>query len=120
MHHYRINEIEKSKTRPGFIGSFVHGDRMTLAHWVIEKGAPLALHAHENEQILYVIEGHLHFDEPSHTDVKSGEGIVFSPNETHGGTAFERTVCIDIFSPVREDFKKMMQLRSAKENKESK
>lgn len=104
MRHYRIEDEPKSTERAGFTGTFVHSDRMTLAHWVIEKGSPLAIHRHENEQILFVIEGHLHFEEPAHVDVRPGEGIVFAPNEPHGGTAFERTVCIDIFCPVREDF----------------
>lgn len=110
MEIFRVNDIPKMKSRPGFIGSFVHGKSMTLAHWVIEKGAPLATHSHEHEQILFVIEGHMHFSEPSHVDVKAGEGIVFPSNEPHGGVAYERSVCVDIFSPPREDFKTMMKI----------
>ena len=110
MKHYRIKDIAKFLDRPGFAGTFVHSERMTLAHWVVDKGGPLALHNHENEQILYVIEGHLRFDSPDGPiDVLPGEGIVFAPDEPHGGTAIERTECIDIFCPAREDFKKIME-----------
>ena len=107
MINYKIKDIEKFLDRPGFTGTFVHSERMTLAHWIIEKDTSLALHSHEHEQILYVIEGHLRFDSPDgQIDVYPGEGIVFLSNIPHGGIAVERTVCIDVFCPVREDFVK--------------
>jgi len=110
MKNYKIKDIAKYLDRPGFIGSFVHGERMSLTHWIIEKDTTLALHSHENEQILFVIEGHLRFDFPDGPiDVYPGEGIVFASNEPHGGMAVEKTVGIDIFCPVREDFKKAME-----------
>jgi quercetin dioxygenase-like cupin family protein len=110
MENYKIKDISKYLDRPGFTGTFVHGDKMTLVHWIIEKGTQLALHSHENEQILYVIEGCLRFDKPNgQIDVFPGEGIVFPHDEPHGGVAIEKTICIDIFSPVREDFKKAME-----------
>ena len=110
MRNYKINNIAKFLDRPGFTGTFVHGKRTTLSHWIIEKGTSLAVHSHENEQTLYVIEGQIRFDTPDGPiDVYSGEGMVFAPNEPHGGTAIERTECIDVFCPVREDFKKAME-----------
>ena len=110
MKNYKIKDVAKFLDRPGFTGTFVHGERTTLAHWIIEKGTPLALHSHEHEQTLYVIEGHTRFDSPDGPiDVYPGEGIVFAPDEPHSGIAVERTVCIDIFCPVREDFKKAME-----------
>jgi len=110
MKNYKIKDIAKYLDRPGFTGSFVHGERMSLTHWIIEKDTTLAIHNHENEQILFVIEGHLRFDSSDTSiDVYPGEGIVFAPNEPHGGMAVERTVCIDVFCPVRDDFKKAME-----------
>jgi quercetin dioxygenase-like cupin family protein len=108
--NYKIKDIAKFLDRPGFTGTFIHGERMTLSHWVIEKDTSLAMHSHENEQILFVIEGHLRFELPEGTlDVYPGEGMVFPTHEPHGGIAIERTVCIDVFCPVREDFKKAME-----------
>jgi quercetin dioxygenase-like cupin family protein len=110
MKNYKIKDISKYLDRPGFTGTFVHGERMTVVHWIIEKDSILALHDHEHEQILYVMEGCLRFDSADGPiDVYPGEGIVFASNEPHGGTAIERTVCIDVFCPVREDFKKAME-----------
>jgi quercetin dioxygenase-like cupin family protein len=107
MRNYKIKDIVKYLDRPGFTGSFVHSERMTLSHWIIEKGTTLAVHSHEHEQVLYVIEGHLRFDSgDGQIDVHPGEGMVFPSCEPHGGTAVERTECIDVFCPVREDFKK--------------
>ncbi|MCL1875792.1 MAG: cupin domain-containing protein [Synergistaceae bacterium] len=110
MKNYKISNISKFLDRPGFTGTFVHGERMSLVHWIIEKDTPLALHSHENEQILFVLEGCLRFDSPvGQIDVFPGEGIVFAPDEPHSGIAVETTVCLDAFCPVREDFIKAME-----------
>ena len=110
MKSYKIKDIPKYLDRPGFTGTFVHGERITFTHWIIEKGTPLALHSHEHEQITYVIEGCLRFDTPDgQIDVLPGEGMVFPSNEPHSGVAIEKTICVDAFCPVREDFKKAME-----------
>jgi len=38
-----------------------------------------------------------------------GQGIVFAGGEAHGGFAHEDCLVIDVFCPVREDFKKLQQ-----------
>lgn len=111
MKPYQLDRIKKYTKRPGFTGSFVHGDSLSLTHWVLEKGAVLAPHAHPHEQISFVISGRMQFDREGQEPlvVEPGDFVVFPSNETHGGLVLEAAVVVDAFSPVREDFKKEME-----------
>ena len=110
MKTYKSSEIKKFDKRPGMLGTFVHGEGVTLTHWVLDKDAVLPSHSHRHEQISCVFSGKMRFE----TDgceakvVEAGDFAVFAPNETHGGTALENSVVFDAFSPAREDFKAEM------------
>ena len=110
MKTYRSEEIKKFDKRPGMVGTFVHGETLSLTHWTFAKDAVLAPHSHPHEQITYVAEGVIRFDREGQESlvVRKGGFAVFAPNEVHGGTALEDTIAIDAFSPAREDFKKEM------------
>jgi quercetin dioxygenase-like cupin family protein len=107
---YKSAEMGKFDKRPGLVGTFAHGDKVTLAHWSFEKDAILASHSHRHEQITYVVSGKIRFDSPDGeaTVVEAGGFAVFAPNEPHGGAALEDSIVLDAFSPAREDFKEEM------------
>ena len=110
MQPFKIDDIPKFTDRPGFAGSFVHSGHMSLTHWVIQKGAPLARHSHPHEQITYVVAGLLEFDTPQgKVALGPGEGMVFPGGEEHGGVALETSTVVDVFCPCREDFKAAME-----------
>ena len=110
MKTYKSAEMKKFTKRPGLIGTFVHGKDLTLAHWLFEKGMPLASHSHTHAQISYVVSGKVRFEagDGSAKVVEAGDFVVFAPNETHGGLALEDSLVLDAFSPAREDFKEEM------------
>ena len=106
MKTYKSSEIKKFDKRPGMIGTFAHGEGVTLSHWTFDKDAELASHSHRHEQITYVVSGKVRFETDNGVKVvEAGDFAVFAPNETHGGTALENSVVLDAFSPAREDFK---------------
>ena len=110
MKAFKIDSIAKYLDRPGFTGTFVHTDQVTLAHWIIEKGTLLARHEHPQEQITYVLSGKMGFDTPDGQVVLGpGEGMAFEGGEPHQGTALETSVLLDVFCPVREDFREAMK-----------
>ena len=111
MKNYSSDKIKKYDKRPGLVGTFVHGDSLSLTHWAFAKDAVLAPHSHHNEQITYVVSGAISFDREGGEPLvaRAGDFVVFAPNETHGGKALEDTIAIDAFSPAREDFKKEME-----------
>ncbi len=59
MKPFDIATIEKFTGRPGFIGTFVHSEKATVAHWEIAKGTELAFHSHPHEQITLLLSGKL-------------------------------------------------------------
>ena len=80
---------------------------MTIAYWDVIKGAEVPEHAHENEQIMQVLEGTFEFTVNGKTATYGVGDIVVIPSfAKHSGRALTACKLMDIFSPVREDYKK--------------
>jgi quercetin dioxygenase-like cupin family protein len=83
-------------------------DRVTLAQIDLEAGALVPTHAHEHEQISYILEGNLRFwlgeNEGQTVDVRAGELLHIPSNLPHRAEALERTLAADVFSPPRRDW----------------
>lgn len=84
----------------------VHTEWMTVAYWDFEPGGTVHAHAHPHEQVSNVLDGvfEMVVDGKSYR-LEPGVVLVISPNATHGGTAVTACKLIDIFSPVREDYR---------------
>lgn len=101
-----LDQIEEKQILPGLFVKFVHSDNMTLAYWRFEPGAELPLHNHINEQVVNVIEGEIELvvgDETHH--LKPGVVMVLPPSIPHSGKALTAARVIDVFYPLREDYK---------------
>ena len=106
MKPFAIATIKPFTGRPGFIGKFIHTEHATLAHWEIKAGTELVEHSHPHEQTTLLLSGKLELHASGASTMLSPcEGVVFAGGETHRGFAHEDCVAIDIFCPVREDFK---------------
>jgi quercetin dioxygenase-like cupin family protein len=81
---------------------------MMLAHVYLEKGCVVPRHAHENEQLTYILEGVLRFwlgdDESDVIDVAAGEVLHIPPQLPHKAEALETTLDVDVFCPPRQDW----------------
>ena len=81
-------------------------ENMTIAYWDIKQGSVLPEHSHPHEQTTNVISGTLEMTiDGSTKPVKFGEVVAIKSNVIHSGTALTDCVVIDVFSPVREDYK---------------
>jgi quercetin dioxygenase-like cupin family protein len=83
----------------------IHTETMTLARIILSEGAVVPSHHHVSEQIATVVEGRLRFrvgDEER--EVVAGESVSIPADVPHEVTALERSVVMDVFSPVREDW----------------
>jgi quercetin dioxygenase-like cupin family protein len=90
----------------GITARVVTGASMTVAHVTLDEGAVLAEHAHENEQIVNVIDGELELTVEGEAHVLvPGKVMVLPPNITHSGRALTDVYVVDVFHPVREDFR---------------
>lgn len=79
---------------------------MTFAYWNIRKGAPLPEHSHPHEQVANVIEGKFELKVNNESKIlEPGDVAVIPPNTKHSGKAITNCKIIDVFCPVREDYK---------------
>ncbi len=108
VRHYRVAELPREELTPLLSRSLITGDRAMLAHVYLKKGAVVPMHAHDNEQITYVLEGALKFrigDEgPQNLIVRSGEVLHLPSNVPHEAEALEDTLDVDVFTPPRQDW----------------
>ncbi len=82
-----------------------YNDDLMLCEVSLERGTAVAPHAHPHVQAIYVVRGRLSLEREGRTDtLTAGESCALGPNESHGVTALEDTVVLDVFHPVREDF----------------
>jgi quercetin dioxygenase-like cupin family protein len=106
MKHVKIAEIEPREIMTGFHGRLVHSDNMTFAYWNIDAGATLPEHAHMHEQVVNVIEGEFELTVDDETKVlRSGEVACIPSNASHSGKAIQDSYILDVFYPVREDYR---------------
>jgi quercetin dioxygenase-like cupin family protein len=81
------------------------GERATLAEITLSRGAIVPAHTHPHEQIGYVASGRVLFEiNGEKRELSRGAGYLIPSGLSHEVTALEDAVCIDVFSPVREEF----------------
>lgn len=101
-----LSDIKKTELIPGFNVRFVHSEKATLAFWDIRAGSILPEHSHFHEQIAQLIEGSFELTiDGITTALKPGMLAVIPPNAVHSGIALTDCKMVDVFSPVREDYK---------------
>lgn len=94
------------KVLEGLYGKFIHTEQMSIVRWRFEAGANLPAHNHPHEQVTMLLEGELELQvEDKNYTLKPGDAVPIAPDLSHSGTAKTATVALDIFSPVREDFR---------------
>jgi quercetin dioxygenase-like cupin family protein len=103
----RAAEVEAVEMVPGVWRRTLNfGERLMVVQVTLEEGVVVPVHRHPHEQITYVVEGQLAMEVEGQTHVLgSGDSLLFPGDVEHGGTAIERTLVIDTFSPPREDYK---------------
>lgn len=102
----RLRDVEAQQLLPGGRVRFVHSDNMTLAYWDFEPDVPLPEHAHPHEQVTNVIEGVFDLTmEGKTTRLEAGMVAVIPPDASHSGKSITECRIIDVFYPVREDYR---------------
>ena len=82
------------------------GERTLVSEVTFERGGIVPMHSHPHEQTGYVVSGAIEFTLGDRTVVlRTGEGYLIPGNVPHGCLALEASVAVDVFSPVREEYK---------------
>jgi quercetin dioxygenase-like cupin family protein len=90
---------------PGLTRRYVTGDQTTLGVFNFEKGAIVPEHQHPNEQVTYILSGHVEVTVAGRPyQVRAGQVIIIPANTPHRFEALEETIDIDFFTPARADW----------------
>jgi quercetin dioxygenase-like cupin family protein len=78
---------------------------MMLVRHRMEKGWVGARHSHPQEQMVYVVSGHITFDTPDgKIEGRAGDCFLVPGDVEHQARAHEESEVLDIFTPMREDY----------------
>jgi quercetin dioxygenase-like cupin family protein len=101
-----IKNIPAKDLVPGITGYYAHGTDMTFGLVEIKKNSNLPAHQHVHEQITYVLEGQLDMlIGDKECSLTPGMYYVIPSNTLHSAIAVTDCKVIDVFSPVREEYK---------------
>lgn len=102
----KLSDVEGRELLEGAEARFVHSDTMTVAYWSFEPGVPLPDHVHPHEQVSSVIEGVFELTVGGETRcLEAGSVAVIPADVSHGGRSVTACRIIDVFHPVREDYR---------------
>lgn len=110
--HYNWNDVHSDQLTPLLSRKMITCERLMIAEVLLTKGSIVPAHDHENEQITYILKGHLRFwigehaDNPGdvYVDVRAGEVLTIPSMIRHRAVAMEDTIDIDVFNPPRQDW----------------
>ena len=101
-----IKDIVPKQLVDGITGYYAHGKDLTFGYIEIKAGADLAAHKHVHEQITYLINGELDMTIGGELcSLRPGMYHVIPSNTVHSAVAKTDCILIDVFNPVREDYR---------------
>jgi quercetin dioxygenase-like cupin family protein len=101
-----IKDLTPKELAPGLTGYYTHGSNMTLGLVEIKAGSDLPIHSHPHEQITYILEGQLDMTiDGKECKLTAGMYYAIPSNVLHGAVALTDCKVIDVFNPVREDYR---------------
>ncbi len=101
-----IKNINPKELATGLTGYYAHGTSMTFGLIEIKAGSILPAHHHVQEQITYILEGNLDMTiDGKLCPLAAGMYYVIPSNVIHSAVAATDCKVIDVFNPVREDYK---------------
>jgi quercetin dioxygenase-like cupin family protein len=103
--HHHWSEIVPEQITPAVSRRYITAERVTIARFELKRGGIVPLHAHDNEQVSFILDGALRFKiDGREIVVRGGELIQIPGNVPHEVEVLEDTLALDVFSPVRRDW----------------
>ncbi len=104
----KFSGVETKEIAPGYFSKLIHTETNTINFIEVTAGSVVPRHQHMHQQCSFVIEGQ--FELTVNDDAQMLDSGMFAeipPNAWHSGRAVTNCKLIDIFSPVREDYRSL-------------
>lgn len=102
----KFSDIETKEIAPGFFSKLIHTETNTINFIEVKAGSTVPLHQHIHQQCAFSLEGKFELIVDGIPQIlEPGLFAVIPPNVWHSGTAITDCKLIDVFSPVREDYR---------------
>ncbi len=107
MYYYDPKERESKQLLPGINARTFWGEQMLAAVVDLDAHVQVPMHSHPHEQVGIVIEGQIEFNVAGEVKrLKPGQVYVIPGGVEHEARTFDTPVkVLDVFSPVREEYK---------------
>lgn len=103
---YQFSQMEVKEIAPGFYCRLIHTQNNTINFLEVKAGSVLPLHSHPHEQSSFVLEGQFEMTVAGETKLLGPDDFVVIPGGTpHTGKAITDCRLVDVFSPVRPDYR---------------
>lgn len=103
-----FSDIETKEIAPGFFSKLIHTHTNTINFIEVKAGCSVPRHRHIHEQLSFVTEGRFELTVNDIPQVLDATMFAIIPPETwHSGIAVTDCKLIDIFTPVREDYRNL-------------
>ena len=87
-----------------------HNDELMLIRHFFEKGWVGARHSHPHDQLVYVVSGAIRAEMDGQVvEARAGDSFVVDGGMEHQATALEASEVLDVFTPVREDYRALVK-----------
>lgn len=100
------NNESMSTPEPGLKRQVMsYSPSMMLIRHTMTGGWVGSRHSHPHEQLIYIVRGEIHFDQPEGKAVlKPGDSLLIPGGVEHQASAPVDSEVLDIFTPMREDY----------------
>ena len=111
MSFVKTGEAQSFAPEPGMKRQVLaHSDQLMLVRHYFEQGWVGARHSHPHHQLVYVVSGAIRVDVDGRIfDVHAGDSFVVDGGVEHQASAVEESEVLDVFTPVREDYRALVK-----------
>jgi quercetin dioxygenase-like cupin family protein len=108
MAFINYNTKNKLDIFPGVHSAMEHSAQISYGCVSLDEGVIVPIHNHPHEQWTYIVEGQMEFTlEGEMQLLLPGMGAYIPSNAKHGAVAVTACKVIDVFTPVREDYREL-------------
>ena len=103
---YKANESGYKQVLPGIrLKTLVYGENTLFSEFRMEANSILPKHSHYHEQTGYLVKGRIRLTIGQQTfEAGPGDSWCIPSNTDHSAEILEKSLAIEVFSPVREDY----------------